>query len=204
MTITTNAFVLWWVVWLGNKKFCIRNNPCCGQHLQNRPSKELSEQKLVNQILLLIWACCSASQSCPVSPQLYIPASFLALAIVLFWWSKKVHFCYMVSFLNYSLCKGARDTARKVTGTCNWGSLFNSGPNFNVVYIKPETLQLVKFTERSVLTGILHSGHGPPLPLCLLPSCTAEPVLNKLASWWTTTALMSALNMLEMLREMSV
>lgn len=73
------------VVWFGNKKFSTRNNPCCAQNLQSkarsRPQKELPEQKIVNQILLLIWACCSAPQSHLVSPQLYIPVSSLALAL---------------------------------------------------------------------------------------------------------------------------
>ena len=74
------------VVWFGSKKFSTRNNPCCAQNLpskaRSRPQKELPEQKLVNQILLLIWACCSAPQSRLVSRQLYIQVSSLALALM--------------------------------------------------------------------------------------------------------------------------
>lgn len=45
-------------VWFRNKKRSTRNNPHCAQNLQNKGSqKQLPEQKLVNQIVALIWAC---------------------------------------------------------------------------------------------------------------------------------------------------
>lgn len=106
----------------------------------------------------------------------------------------------MDSFPICSLCSGARDTTREVTGIGNWGGIFSSGPNLNVVFLQPDSLvKLVKLSgkvesrdrsEVSVLNGLYVSHLWGP-------SCTARPILStedavtlgNCKPWWTTTDL---------------
>jgi len=89
-------------VWFRNKKCSTRNNPHCAQNLQNKGSqKQLPEQKLVDQIVVLIWACRDS------------PAwSHLISALALPRWTKSMHFCYLVDLPICSLNGSASSVTR--------------------------------------------------------------------------------------------
>lgn len=114
------------MVWSRNKKFSTRNNPHCAQNLQKkarpRSPKQLPEQKFLNQIFVLTWACRDSSASfhprCTSQSQ---PLAYL-LCYLLYWQIK----CLCYYLVSLPICRGVPETPQEKQQECIAGEGYSA------------------------------------------------------------------------------
>lgn len=114
------------MVWSRNKKFSTRNNPHCAQNLQKkarpRSPKQLPEQKFLNQIFVLTWACRDSSAS--FHPRCTSQSQPLAhLLCYLLYWQIKCLCYYLVSL---PICRGVPETPQEKQQECIAGEGYSA------------------------------------------------------------------------------